>query len=50
MNVKQGVELAVKAINSSLARDSATGEGIVVFTITKEGIKNVFDKDIKSTA
>jgi proteasome beta subunit len=48
MNVKQGVELAVKGINSSLARDSATGEGVVVFTITKEGVKKVFDKDIKS--
>jgi proteasome beta subunit len=50
MNVKQGVELAVKAINSSLSRDSATGEGIVVFTITKDGVKKVYDKDIKSTA
>jgi proteasome beta subunit len=48
MNVKQGVELAVKAVNSSLQRDAATGEGIVVFTITKEGVKKVLEKEFKT--
>jgi len=49
MNVKQGVELATKAINSSLQRDTATGEGIVVMTITKEGVKKVLDKEVSYT-
>jgi proteasome beta subunit len=49
MNVKQGVELATKAINSSLQRDTATGEGIVVISITKDGVKKVLDKEIKYT-
>jgi proteasome beta subunit len=49
MNVKQGVELATKAINSSLQRDTATGEGVVVIAITKDGVKKVLDKEIKYT-
>jgi proteasome beta subunit len=48
INVKQGIELAVKAINSALQRDCATGEGIVVFTITKEGVKKVLEKEFKT--
>ncbi len=49
MNVKQGVELAVKAVNSALQRDAATGEGIVVMAITKEGVKKVLEKELKSS-
>ncbi|MFH1399797.1 MAG: proteasome subunit beta [Candidatus Woesearchaeota archaeon] len=47
MTVKQGVELAVKAINAALQRDVATGEGVKVVTITKEGINTVVNKELK---
>ncbi len=47
MNVDDGVKLAVKCINAALQRDSATGNGIDVVTITKEGIKTVLEKEIK---
>ena len=47
MNVDDGVKLAVKCINAALQRDSATGNGIDVMTITKEGIKIVLEKEIK---
>jgi proteasome beta subunit len=49
MKVKDAVELSTKAVNAALQRDVATGEGIVVMTITKEGVKKVFDKDFKIT-
>jgi proteasome beta subunit len=49
MNVKQGIELATKAVSAALQRDVATGEGIVVFTITKDGVKKALDKDVKTT-
>ncbi|MFH1174245.1 MAG: proteasome subunit beta [archaeon] len=37
-------DLAVKAVTSALQRDSASGDGIDVVLITKNGIKKVFDK------
>ncbi len=45
MNLKQGIELAKKAVNASSNRDPASGEGIDVFTITKEGIKQVLSQE-----
>ena len=44
MSVNDGVELAVKAVNAAMQRDIASGEGIDVFTITKDGIKKAFQK------
>lgn len=41
MTIDEGVSLAVEAIKSSSERDTASGYGIDVFTITKEGIKQV---------
>jgi proteasome beta subunit len=47
MNVKDGVELAQEAIKSSTQRDVFSGNGIDVFTITKDGIKKAVDIEIK---
>lgn len=47
INVKEGVELAKEALKSSTQRDTGSGYGIDVFTITKEGIKKVVDQEIK---
>jgi proteasome beta subunit len=41
MSIKEGVQLAIEAIKSSSERDTASGYGVDVFTITKEGIKHV---------
>jgi proteasome beta subunit len=46
LSVKEGVELAVEAIKSSTQRDTGSGNGIDVFTITKEGIKQVVKQEI----
>jgi len=46
INVKQGTELAIKALKAALKRDIATGNGIQVMAITNEGIKTVYDKII----
>jgi len=46
MSVKEGIELAVEALKSSTQRDVASGYGMDVFVITKEGIKKVIDKEI----
>ncbi|MDA3836333.1 MAG: hypothetical protein PF542_01810 [Nanoarchaeota archaeon] len=41
ITVKEGIELAKESIKSSMERDMATGNGMNVFTITKDGIKEV---------
>lgn len=46
LNVKDGTELAIEAIKSSSERDTASGHGVDVFVITKDGIKQV----VKQTA
>jgi proteasome beta subunit len=49
MSIKDGIELAVKGINSAIQRDSASGNGVIVYTVTDKGVKKVLDKilDIK---
>ncbi len=46
MNTAEGVKLAVKAINTALQRDSASGNGIEVMVITSKEIKKVMEKEI----
>jgi proteasome beta subunit len=41
LTIEEGVKLAIEAIKASSSRDTASGHGIDVFTITKEGIKHV---------
>lgn len=47
MKVNEGVGLAVKAINAALQRDTATGDGIDVFTVTKAGVQKVLTKQFE---
>ena len=49
MSVQQGVDLAIEALKSSTQRDVASGNGIDIFTITKEGIKHVISQEIIPT-
>jgi len=46
LSIKEGIELAKEALKSSTQRDMASGYGIDVFTITKEGIKKVVEQQI----
>lgn len=46
MSIDEAVELAIEAIKSSTQRDTASGNGIDVFTITKEGINHVVEQEI----
>ena len=45
--VDEATDLAIKALNASLRRDSASGNGFVVMTITKDGIKRVADEELE---
>jgi proteasome beta subunit len=46
LTLKEGIELAKEALKSSTQRDMASGYGIDIFTITKEGIKKVVEQKI----
>jgi proteasome beta subunit len=46
MTQEQAVDLAVKGINSALQRDSASGDGIDVVVVNKDGVKKIFSKDL----
>jgi len=46
MNIDDAVQLAVKSVNAALQRDSASGNGIDVVKITKDGVEKVMSKDV----
>lgn len=46
MTVKEAIELAKECLKSSTQRDSASGNGIDIFSITKDGIKHAVSEEI----
>ena len=42
----EAVDLAIKGVNSALQRDSASGDGIDVVVVGKDGVKKVFNKEL----
>ncbi|MEK6852357.1 MAG: proteasome subunit beta [Nanoarchaeota archaeon] len=49
MTMKDTIKLCIQAVNAAMQRDSASGSGIDVVTITKEGTKKVYEEEVKST-
>ncbi len=47
MSIKDGVDLAVRALSMAMRRDSASGGWINLATITKEGFKRYTDKELE---
>ena len=47
LSVDEGVKLAAKCVNAAVQRDIASGNGIDIITITKDGIKKVFSKELE---
>lgn len=48
LTVKEGIELVKECLKSSMQRDTASGNGIDIFTVTKEGIKQVVSEEAVS--
>ena len=48
LSIKEGVELAIEAIKSSSERDTASGHGIDVFVITRDGIKHISKQRVEN--
>jgi proteasome beta subunit len=47
LSVSDGVDLAVRALHAAMKRDSASGDGYTVATITADGFTFVDDKEIQ---
>jgi len=47
VNVKEGIELAKEALKASIQRDMASGNGMNIIALTKDGIKEVVDDKIE---
>ncbi len=50
MSQDEAVELAIKGINSALQRDSASGNGLDIVIVNKDGINKIITKDLSVDA
>ena len=50
LSVEEGTKLSLRALNAALQRDSASGEGVDVVTVTKDGVKRVVSKELQIKA
>jgi len=49
MSLKDTIKLCTRSLNAALQRDSASGSGIDIVTITQDGIKKVYEEEIRET-
>ncbi|MDD3041842.1 MAG: archaeal proteasome endopeptidase complex subunit beta [Methanosarcinaceae archaeon] len=49
MSIKEGTDLAIRAIHNAMKRDSASGDNIDVVVITKDAFTRLDPEDVKST-
>lgn len=47
LSVEEGVKMAARAIYTALQRDSATGNGVDIVTVTDKGFKRVMEQELK---
>ena len=47
LTLEQGINLAIRSVNVAIKRDLATGDGIDVLTITKDGLKRIKKEEIE---
>jgi proteasome beta subunit len=47
LDVKTGIDLAIRALSVAIKRDAASGDGIDVVTITKKGYTQLDDREVQ---
>lgn len=47
MTEDEAVDMAIKCINAAIQRDTASGQGIDVFAINKDGARRIFEKQLE---
>ena len=46
MSIEEGAELAIRALSSAMKRDSASGDGIAVVKITRDGFNPLTEEEV----
>ena len=46
MSTEEGIDLAMKSINSAMQRDVATGNGIDIWVVTEKGVRQAVRKEV----
>jgi proteasome beta subunit len=49
LSVDDGVQLALKAVNAALQRDSATGNGVTIYVIDKNGMRQQLVRELNTS-
>ena len=49
LSVEEGIQIAKEALKASMSRDMGSGNGMDIYTLTKEGIKKVVSQEIQSS-
>jgi proteasome beta subunit len=49
LTVEEGKKIAIMAVSTAMARDTASGGGIDIVTITKDGVKKVYSEQLKTS-
>jgi proteasome beta subunit len=47
MSLDEAKKLAIKCVNAAIRRDTASGNGIDIFQVDKDGARRIFTKDIE---
>jgi proteasome beta subunit len=50
MTESEGVDLAISALNSAIRRDSASGDGMLISVIDRDGTKSISEEKIRTRA
>jgi len=50
MSMEQSVDLTVRALNAAMKRDSASGDGMAIVCISKDGYKEMSEEDVRKRA
>jgi proteasome beta subunit len=50
MTEEEGIDLAISALNSAIRRDSASGDGMLISVISKNGTKDIPEEAIRARA
>lgn len=50
MSLNDSIDLAIRALNAAMKRDSASGDGMAIITITKDGYVEVSEEEISKRA
>ncbi len=46
LTFNEGAKVALKAMNAALQRDSASGNGIDIYAVTKDGVKQIVERNL----